>query len=90
MKCYIVTYDLRIQRNYEALLNAIKTYNKWGKITESTWAIVTEQSSTEIRNYLTQFMDNDDRLFIIKTGGEAAWKNAMANNEWLKENLVKS
>lgn len=89
MKCFIITYDLRFQRNYESLWNAIKTYNKWGKITESTWAIVTEQSASEIRNYLTQFIDNDDRLFIIKSGGEAAWKNAMANNAWLKENLVK-
>lgn len=89
MKCYIITYDLRFQRNYESLWDAIKTYNKWGKITESTWAILTEQSATEIRNYLTQFMDNDDRLFVVKSGGEAAWRNAMANNDWLKENLVR-
>ena len=90
MKCYIITYDLRFQRHYESLWDAIKTYSKWAKITESTWAIVTEQSATEIRNYLTQFTDSDDRLFIIKSGAEASWKNSMANNAWLRENLVKA
>lgn len=89
MKCYIITYDLRKFRNYDALYFAIKSYGTWGKITESTWAIVTNQSTAEIRNYLLNFIDNDDRLFVIKSGGEAAWQNTIAENHWLQQHLPK-
>jgi len=89
MKCYIITYDLRKHRNYDALHNAIKAYGTWGKITESTWAIVTYQNSTQIRDYLLNFVDKDDRLFVIKSGGDAAWLNAIAEYNWLQQNLPK-
>lgn len=89
MKCYIITYDLRFAKNYESLIDKIKKYPRWAKITESTWAIVTSQSASDIRNHLRMYMDEDDRLFVIKSGIEAAWKNVMASNEWLKENLIK-
>lgn len=90
MKCYIITYDLRKFRNYDALYNAIKSYGTWGKITESTWAIVTYQSTAQIRDYLLNYIDNDDRLFVLKSGGEAAWQNVIAENNWLQQHLPKT
>jgi hypothetical protein len=89
MKCYIITYDLRKTRNYEPLYNAIRSFGTWGKINESTWAIVTYQDSSQIRQYLLNFLDSDDRLFVIKSGGEAALQNVIADNQWLQQNLVK-
>ena len=90
MKCYIITYDLRKFRNYDALYNAIKSYGTWGKITESTWAIVTYQNTAQIRDYLLNYIDNDDRLFVLKSGGEAAWQNVIAENNWLQQHLPKT
>lgn len=87
MNCYIITYDLRNGGNYTSLHEAIKKYGTWAKVTESTWAIVTRQTSEEIRNNLLSFMDGNDRLFVIKSGGEAAWKNAMCKNEWLQKHI---
>ena len=87
MKCYIITYDLRNSRDYASLHKAIKRHSKWAKVTESTWAVLTEKSATEIRDNLSKVMDSDDRLFIIKSGVEAAWRNSICENEWLKENL---
>lgn len=87
MACYIISYDLRNNRDYRSLSEAIKTYSKWARITESTWAVVTVKSAVEIRNHLSSVMDNDDRLFVIKSGVEAAWLNSLCGNEWLKENL---
>lgn len=83
-------YDLRAPgRNYQALYNAIKSYQNWGKITESSWAVITHQTSSQIRDYLQGFVDYNDRLMVIKSGGEAAWQNALADNNWLRENLAK-
>jgi len=87
MPCYIISYDLRNNRNYESLYKAIKDYGTWARITESTWAIVTDEPAKEIREYLLEHMDDDDRLFIVKSGIEAAWQNVRCRNQWLKKHL---
>lgn len=87
MKTYIITYDLIKDKDYGSLHDAIKKYSKWARVTESTWAVVTSKKASEIRDDLKQVMDSDDRLFIIKSGVEAAWRNSRCKNEWLKENL---
>jgi hypothetical protein len=81
-------YDLRESgRNYTKLHEAIKAYGIWAKITESTWGIVTDSTATEIRDNLSSYMDSNDRLFVIKSGHNSAWKNVIASNEWFKKHL---
>lgn len=84
----IITYDLcQPGQNYEDLISAIKEYSKWARVTESTWIIVTDDSCETIRNNLVQHIDTNDRLFVAKLSGEAAWRNVKCKNDWLKENL---
>lgn len=87
MSCYIISYDLRAARNYDVLYDAIKSYGTWAHITESTWAIVTTKTAVQVRDHLSSVMDQDDRLFVVKSGVEAAWKNVICKNQWLKDNL---
>lgn len=87
MTCYIISYDLVKERDYEKLYEAIKSYDNWARITESTWAIITNKSAKEVRDNLVKSLDGDDKLIVIKSGEEAAWKNASCSNEWLKKNL---
>ena len=87
MNCYIITYDLRFGGNYASLHEAIRSYGTWAKVTESTLAVVSAKSAAAIRDHLLQFMDNNDRLFVVKSGGEAAWIRTICKNEWLKEHL---
>lgn len=87
MACYIVTYDLRNNRDYDSLIEAIKEYGTWAKIMRSTWAVVTSQTSTEVRDNLKSHMDSDDRIFVAKSSGVAAWSNVECSDEWLKDNL---
>ena len=88
MACYIVSYDLRHPgRNYDDLYERLKSYRKWAKLTESTWAIVTENSAVEVREHLKYVLDGNDRIFVIKSAGVAAWSNSICRNEWLKDNL---
>lgn len=87
--CYIIMYDLRAPgRNYEQLYQAIKSYGIWGKLTESSWAIVSSQTAENIRNFLLSFIDSNDRVMVVLSGKSAAWNNMMADNNWLKTNLV--
>jgi len=87
MACYIVSYNLIKERNYEKLYDALKSYRTWAKITESTWAIVTNKTATEVRDHLSKFIDEDDRLFVVKSGVASAWRNVRCRNEWLKKHL---
>jgi hypothetical protein len=49
--------------------------------------VTANHTATQVRDYLSQFIDSDDRIFVIKSGVEAAWRQAMCKNEWLKEHL---
>ncbi len=89
LHCYLIMYDLRAPgRDYNRLYDAIKSYGTWGKLTESSWAIVSSQSVEAIRNFLINYIDVNDRLIVVLSGRSAAWQNMMANTEWLKQNLV--
>ena len=88
MNTYIISYDLRKEQNYDGLYNKIKDYGIWAKITESTWAIKTNNSAVEVRDNLKQVIKEDDnRLFVVKSGLEAAWSNIIGKNEWFQKNL---
>ena len=87
MACYIVSYDLVNQRDYDDLIDAIKSYGTWAHIHESVWAVVSEKTASEIRDDLWQHMDADDRLFVLRSGTAAAWRNVICKNEWLKKHL---
>jgi hypothetical protein len=88
MACYIISYDLRLSsRNYDSLYEAIRAYGKWAHVNKSVWAVVTSQTAVQIRDNLLRHVDTNDRLFIVKSGVEAAWRNTICKSEWLKENL---
>ncbi len=88
MATYIISYDLRKpDRDYESLYQAIRAYGTYAHIQQSVWAIVTEHNATQIRDRLSLYMDQNDRIFVVKSGREAAWRNVICNNEWLSERL---
>jgi hypothetical protein len=88
--CFIISYDLcQPGQDYDALYKALKSFPTWGKLTESTWAVTSNQNVIEIRDYLNQFIDKNDRLIIILSGRTAAWTNVIAPNDWIKNNIIK-
>ena len=89
MPTYIISYDLKeaSTEQYEILYDKIKGYGTWAHITESTWAIVTEQKAPEIRDYMCSNIPEGSTMFVLKSGVASAWKNVLCKNEWLKNNL---
>ena len=87
MARYIITYDLSSPgRNYEALYDRIKSYDRWAHITESSWAIVTQKSAAEIRDHLGEVLDSNDKLLVGKLG-TSAWRGLRDEiSQWLKDN----
>jgi len=61
--CYLISYDMAEDGDYEELFSAIKRYKRWAHITESLWAVVTEQSAAQIRDALGAYFPEGSRLF---------------------------
>lgn len=87
MSTYTINYDLRGERDYEDLYEAIKSYKTWAHILESSWAVASTKSAIEIFDHLKSYTDSDDGLIVIKSGGTAKWKNVICKDSWLKDNL---
>lgn len=89
MTTYIITYDLKAPgRNYEPLYEAIRGYGTRCKLTESTWAVVTNQSATDVHNNLAKHVDSNDVLFVARVGAPGAWRClSEATTAWLRKHL---
>ena len=91
MALYTISYDLTNPgRDYETLSNAIKKYGFWWHQCGSVWIIsVNNTNSTTIRDYLKQFIDTNDKLFVAKLSGEwAAYGFTKEEYDWMKTNNV--
>jgi len=89
MNTYVVSYDLINQKNYEGLIEEIKSsYGTWAKPLESFWLVKTSSSASQIRDELKKVLDKDDKLIVIEVGSFCATYNV--SNEvtaWIHDNI---
>ena len=83
MATYIVTYDLHQPgENYNDLYTLIKAYDHI-PIAQSTWGVKTSDTATEVRDYLRQVLDNNDKLFVNSLDSWASWALPTSVTNWL-------
>jgi len=90
MKTYIITTEINDATRLSQVEEQLKKESGYYcPIHKNAWAIKSEKSAAELRDELMKFIPNPDRLFIIRSGTEAAWTNAYGeeNSEWLKKYL---
>jgi hypothetical protein len=75
-----VSYDLMNQKNYDAVINAIKTQGQATRVHYSLWYVKTNKSANDVAVAVWQTMDSDDRLIVIDAN-EAYWFNAEGDSE---------
>ena len=84
MSIYAVSYDLRQPiRNYDDLYDAIRKYTHCHMM-ESYWYVDSDNSATEIRDNLTQQIDDDDQLMVHKVVKNWAALQKCKCTTWLK------
>jgi len=87
---YIIAYDLiRPDQDYAKIIAAITQLSDiYCKVLESTWLIKYNGSEESIRNHLREAVDNNDKLFVARLTGDAAWYNLKdQTSTWLKRHL---
>ena len=90
MTTYIVTFEVNDTSRKSALKEKMrKHYSAVCPIHSNCWAIVSDDTPNQVREYLDEDLIPADRIFVIRTGTHAAWRNTYEekNSEWLKERL---
>lgn len=86
MNTYIVSYDLANAdlEDYKKFEEAIMAYPDSKPVTDSLWAIVTEDDVDEVRDFLLKYATDESKMIVIKSAHEAAWTNVRCSNAWLQ------
>lgn len=50
-------------------------------------AIVSNMNHVQIGDHLMLYMDSNDRLIVVLSGQLAVWNRAIADNQWVKDNM---
>lgn len=89
MATYIVTYDLHKQgQNYDCIIKKLEAYGTYWHMQQSVWIISTSQTAAQVRDNLQVCLDQNDKLFVGRLSGEAAWVGYEDRiTQWLKSTL---
>ena len=89
MTTYIVTFEVTDASKKSDLEKRIKKYDGYCPIHDNCWAVISDQSAVQIRDFLYKDLSVSDRIFVIRSGMESAWANPYSakDSEWLKERL---
>ena len=81
MALYFIEYDLRKQRSYQRLYEELSSFNAV-RILESQWCFNRINTNAKaLRDYLRQFIDNDDGIIISEVTDWASFNTDATPNE---------
>lgn len=79
----IISYDLRKQKDYKTLIEAIQKLGQASRILESVWYVRTEYTAVQIRDYLKGHIDSDDGVAVFGCSRNT-WATYGVNAEKMK------
>ncbi len=81
MALYVLSYDLRKQRNYQSLWDELGKFNAV-RILESDWCFNRINTTSKgLREHFKQFIDEDDGLLVAEVNDWATYKAIKSPNE---------
>ena len=89
MTTYIVTFEVNDADRKNALKEKIQQYDGYCAIHDNCWAVLSDQTPSQIRDVLDVALASSDRIFVIRSGTYSAWRNTYGDktSKWLKEKL---
>ena len=89
MTTYIVTFEVNDANRKKHLDEKLRQFDNYCPIHSSCWAVVSNQTAAEVRSALVEVLNASDRIFVIRSGVAAAWRNTYGekNSKWLKDKL---
>jgi len=90
MGTYLITFEIRSGKLFE-FQERLKKFGSYCPMNSNCWLIISPRSAVEILEELQYYTNTStDKLFVLKTGSEAAWSGIYGEawQTWLKNNLV--
>jgi len=86
MALLLITYDLKKETNskdYEGIIGIIKKTGDWARLSESSYAVQTEETPKSLYDQLTKFLDNNDKLMVVTFSKPYFGRHSQAVIDWL-------
>lgn len=74
MPAFIIAYDLsKPIQNYPGVIDVLESYGTRYHMMQSKWIVVSNETAEVIATKLSHTIDDNDKLFVGRLSGEAAW-----------------
>jgi hypothetical protein len=84
----LVTYDLEVTDDYEAVIDAIDRLGPAVEIQRSVWIVATELDAKSAFDHVAEELRSADRLFVGPLGYGCRWQTTLCGGEALKRVLA--
>lgn len=86
MTVYLVTYDLNKETKRPDILKVLKEMS-WAKLSESSYAVDTEETALQVYNRFKGVIDANDNLYVISLRQPYSGFGPDDVNKWLDARL---
>lgn len=87
MAVFLVTYDLNKETVRPKIVDEVKK-TAWARLSESSYAISTEESAGQVYDRFKKHLDANDNLYIITLKRPYQGFGPPKVNDWLEERLT--
>lgn len=89
MALFLISYDLHKQRNYDSLLEQLRS---WGctRALASMWLGNLNGNAAQVRDVLRSTVDDDDSIVVVELKPGSQWSTWTANQaaDWFRANMT--
>jgi hypothetical protein len=87
MAVYLVTYDLKKETVRPKITDAIHKLDGWAQLSESSYAVVTDDTPEGVYRKLLPLLDENDQLFVMLIRRPWAGQGEAEVKTWLRDQL---
>jgi hypothetical protein len=84
----LVTYDLEVSSDYEAVIDAIDRLGTAVEIQPSVWIVATDLDAKQAFDHVVQELAAADRLYVGTLARGARWQETLCGGSALKQVLA--
>lgn len=87
MAVYIVTYDLNHEQVRPNIVAEVQK-TSWAKLSESSYAISTDETDDAVYNRFSRYLDANDSLYVISLKRPYSGQGLQEVNDWLAQHVT--
>lgn len=87
MKAQLIIYKLNPNVDDAPIVEKIKSFSNWAKITDNCWIVLTEKTSGAVRDDFKDIITGKILVINVTNQGWGSYALSKEVTDWMKENL---